>query len=54
MEMQETDNLLNEFFGGERSFGTGKDLPQINNVLTTGEGLINNDDQGETGRMFGI
>lgn len=46
--------LINEFFGGERSFGTGKDLPKINGILRSGNGLINNDDDGETGRMFGF
>lgn len=46
--------MLQEVFGNERTFGTGKNLPEINNALTSGGGLIKNGDEGETGRMFGF
>jgi len=48
--------MLKELFEGERTFGTGNNLPQINNALTSGGGLIRHDDMFErrTGRMFGL
>ncbi len=51
---QEQAFLRGMFGGGERTFGTGQNLPEINGVLIRGKGLINNDDNGETAQMFGI
>lgn len=39
--------------GGRKTFGTGQNLPKINNSLTSGFGLTKNGDNGETIRMFG-
>jgi hypothetical protein len=48
-------DMLQELFNGEQTFGTGQNLPQMNGALTSGGGLINNgDDYGETGEMFGM
>jgi len=47
-------NLLQQLFRGERTFGTGQNLPEINGALTSGNGLINSGDTGETGLMFGV
>ena len=46
--------LQGMFGGGERTFGTGQNLPKADGVLIKGKGLINNDDYGETGKMFGM
>jgi hypothetical protein len=48
--------MLNELFNGQRTFGTGNNLPKVTGALTTGQGLINHDDTYErrTGRMFGL
>ena len=46
--------MMQEMFGNDRSWGTGQNLPQLNNTLTSGYGLINNDDYGETASMFGV
>ena len=47
--------MLRELFAGPRTFGTGQNLPQLNNALTSGGGLINNGDYNRnTGRMFGL
>ena len=40
--------------GGERTWGTGQNLPIVKNELNRGHGLIKNDDFGQTGSMFGI
>jgi hypothetical protein len=47
--------FLNSFFGGgERTFGTGQNLPKINNELRYGYGLINHPNKFETRRIFGF
>ena len=46
--------MLHEMFGGNPTWGTGEQLPKMNGVLRSGHGLINNDDFGETGDMFGV
>ena len=46
--------FLQTFFNGERTFGTGQNLPVINNALTSGYGLIKHPLQGHTGRLFGF
>jgi len=47
--------VLTELMGGSnQTWGTGQNLPKFNGELTSGKGLIKNDDNGETGRMFGI
>ncbi len=51
---QEQRFLQGMFGGGERTFGTGQNLPKADGVLIKGKGLINNDDYGETGKMFGM
>jgi len=40
--------------GGEQTWGSGNNLPKLNRSLTSGNGLINNGDFGETGNLFGI
>jgi hypothetical protein len=47
-------DMMQEMFNGDRTWGTGENLPQLNNTLTSGYGLINNDDYGETASMFGV
>lgn len=46
--------LRGMFGGGEKLFGTGKNLPKIEGILIKGGGLIKNDDFGETAGMFGM
>lgn len=46
--------VLGELFGGGRTFGTGQNLPKLNRTITSGGGLIKNDDYGDTGRLFGL
>jgi hypothetical protein len=46
--------MLNEMFNGNQMWGTGTCLPKVEGTLTSGNGLIKNDDMGETGRMFGL
>ena len=47
-------SALQEMFGGsERLWGTGRNLPQMNGVLISGEGIIKSGDAGETASMFG-
>ena len=45
--------LLQEMFSGNGTFGKGQNLPVINRSITSGGGLIKNGDQGETMKMFG-
>ena len=48
-------SVLHEMFGGSpRLWGTGDSLPVINESLTSGGGLTNVDEEGETGSMFGL
>lgn len=56
-ELTKGQLLLQELCGGKNQlWGTGNNLPQINNALTSGEGLIKHDDNFErrTARMFGV
>ena len=46
--------LMHEMFGSSRTWGTGENLPQFNGALISGNGLINNEDEGETSSMFGM
>lgn len=52
--MSQSQQMLNEMFSGERTFGTGRNLPVINHTLTSGEGIIKSGDGGQTGRFFGF
>jgi hypothetical protein len=54
--MSPAQRMLNQMFVGERTFGTGQNLPVMHGTLTTGQGLINNGDNFEkrTARMFGF
>ena len=48
-------SVLHEMFGGsERLWGTGNNLPVINHSLSSGGGLTNIDEEGETASMFGM
>jgi len=46
--------FLMTFFNGQRTFGTGQNLPVINHALTSGYGLTKHPQQEETGRLFGF
>ena len=49
--------IIREFMGsGERNWGTGRNLPVINNDLTApdGGGIIKSRDGGRTGGFFGM
>ena len=47
-------DMLQELFNGERTFGTGNNLPKMEGVLRSGGGLMNNGDvDSETASMFG-
>jgi hypothetical protein len=54
--LTKSQSMINELFNGEKVFGTGNNLPQLNNALNSGGGLIKHDDMYErrTGRMFGL
>lgn len=53
--LSKEQNMLQEMFNGEQTFGTGQNLPEVNGILRSGGGLINNGDaDGETGSMFGM
>jgi len=52
---REQEMLQEIMFNGERNWGTGNNLPRMDNTLNSGGGLINNGDiNKETGRMFGL
>ena len=51
--LSQEQNMMQEMFGGNDMWGTGRNLPRMNGALTSGHGLIKNDDFGETRRMFG-
>lgn len=54
-EYTNSQNVLREIFRGEQTFGTGQNLPVINNTLTSGGGIIKNGDrERRTARMFGL
>jgi hypothetical protein len=46
--------FLNDLFGGNGTLGQGINLPKVRGVLISGNGLINNEDYGDTGSMFGV
>jgi len=46
--------VLGELFGSGKTFDTGENLPKINGVLISGNGLINNNSQGGTAKIFGF
>jgi len=53
--LSKEQDMLQELFNGEPTFGTGENLPKVSGVLRTGHGLINNgDDYEETASMFGV
>jgi len=52
--LSQEQSMLQEMFGGNPTWGTGEQLPKMNGALRSGHGLINNDDFGETGSMFGV
>lgn len=54
-EYTQSQNVLREIFRGEQTFGTGQNLPVINNTLNSGGGIIKNGDrERRTARMFGL
>ena len=53
-QFSQEQELMNEMFGSSRTFGTGQNLPKIDNIITSGYGLINNEDYGETSQIFGV
>ena len=46
--------FMQDMFNSSRTWGTGQNLPQFNGILISGNGLINNEDNGETGGLFGL
>jgi len=47
--------MLKEMFQGERNWGTGRNLPKLNQALRHGHGLIKSGDmERETAGMFGL
>lgn len=47
--------LLQEMFNGDKFWGTGQNLPQLNNSLNSGGGIIKSGDHnGSTGMFFGL
>lgn len=47
--------MMQELFGGSPTWGSGNQLPVINNSLNSGHGLINSgDEERETASMFGL
>ena len=53
--LSQEQGMLREMFGGsEQLWGTGNNLPRMENSLTSGGGLIKSGDRGETGRFFGL
>jgi len=53
--LSKEQNMMQQLFAGERTFGTGRNLPDTSEqVLRSGGGLVNNGDTGETGNMFGV
>jgi hypothetical protein len=47
--------MLQEMFQGERTFGTGQNLPQFNRDLISGGGIIKSGDrERETAQLFGL
>jgi len=51
--LSKEQNMLQEMFGGNDNWGTGKNLPKIEGILRNGNGLIKNDDFGDTAKLFG-
>ena len=51
-----SQGMLNEILNDKgKLWGTGKNLPKLDNTLNSGEGLIKNGDYTrKTGRMFGL
>jgi len=53
--LSKEQEMMQELFGGSSSWGSGEQLPVMNNSLNSGHGLINSgDDYRETASMFGI
>ena len=53
--LSKEQDMLQELFNGERTFGTGNNLPNTDNkILRSGGGIINCGDEGATGEMFGL
>lgn len=53
--MSQGQAMLNEMFNGEPTFGTGQNLPELNETLTSGQGIIKSGDNTKaTARMFGF
>jgi len=53
--LSKEQEMMQELFGGSPSWGSGEQLPVINNSLNSGHGLINSgDDYRETAGLFGI
>lgn len=54
-QLTKEQEMLQELFGSNPSWGTGENLPKFDNVLNSGEGLINSgDDESETAQLFGL
>ena len=52
-QLSKEQDMLQEMFGGNDNWGTGRNLPRNEGILRRGHGLIKNDDYGETASMFG-
>lgn len=55
-ELTKEQMILSELMGGgERTWGTGQNLPKLNRQLMTGSGIIKSEDfNRETARCFGL
>ncbi|HDZ60572.1 MAG TPA: hypothetical protein ENH46_02590 [Candidatus Pacearchaeota archaeon] len=52
--LSKEQSMLHEMFNGNDNWGTGQNLPKMDGILRSGHGLINNEDEGDTGALFGL
>lgn len=53
--MSPAQQMINEMFSGSRTWGTGQNLPELNEALTSGSGIIKSQDYSqETAGLFGL
>jgi len=54
-QLTQEQGMIQEMFGGNDMWGTGRNLPQMNGALISGSGLMNSEDvDSETASMFGF
>ena len=53
-QLDTEQQFMQDMFNSSRTWGPGQNLPQFNGILISGNGLINNEDNGETGGLFGL